>query len=204
MESNITAVIFDFGGVLLDWNPRNLYQQYFPGQPQAMEDFLAEINFMEWNALQDKGRPFAEAAALLSNEFPQYTKLIHAYYENWEKSIVGQIDESVEILIALKSKGFPIYGLSNWSAETFPIARKRYAVFDLLDDYVVSGDINLIKPDPEIFEYSLKKFGKEPQECLFIDDAEANIITAQKLGFDTIRFVSPLQLKEELSARKLL
>ncbi len=204
MPSNITAIVFDFGGVLLDWNPRNLYQHYFPGQPQAMEDFLTEINFMEWNAQQDKGRPFAEAAALLSSEFPHHTKLIHAYFENWEKSIVGQIDESVELLIALKNKGYPIYGLSNWSAETFPIARKRYSVFELLDDYVLSGDINLIKPGREIFEYSLKKFGRIAQECLFIDDAEANIVTAKQLGFDTVQFTSPLQLKKELSARKLL
>lgn len=204
MTSKINAIIFDFGGVLLDWNPRNLYQHYFPNQPQAMENFLTEIGFMEWNAQQDKGRPFAEATALLASEFPQYSKLIHAYFENWEKSIVGQIDESVEILIALKEKGHPVYGLSNWSAETFPIARKRYQVFDLLDDYVVSGDVNLIKPGPEIFEHSLKKFGRTAQECLFIDDAEANIITAQRLGVDTIQFTSPSQLKKELTARNLL
>lgn len=204
MASNITAIIFDFGGVLVDWNPRNLYRQYFPDQPHAMEDFLTEIKFMEWNAQQDQGRSFAEGTALLSKEFPQHTKLIHAYFENWEKSIVGQIDESVKILTALKSKGFPIYGLSNWSAETFPIARKRYQVFELLDDYVVSGDIKLIKPGREIFEYSLKKFGKTAQECLFIDDAEPNIFTAKELGFDTIHFRSPDQLKSELTSRNLL
>lgn len=200
----ITAIIFDFGGVLVDWNPRNLYQEFFPDQPQAMEDFLNEISFMEWNAQQDKGRTFAEGAAFLSKEFPQHTKLIHAYYEHWEKSIVGQIDESVEILVALKDKGYPIYGLSNWSAETFPIARKKYKVFELLDDYVLSGEVNLIKPGPEIFEYSLNKFGKTAQECLFIDDSEPNIITAKNLGFDVVHFTSPAQLKNELSARHLL
>jgi 2-haloacid dehalogenase len=200
----ITAIIFDFGGVLVDWNPRNVYQQYFPDQPQAMEDFLNEINFMEWNAQQDKGRTFADGAAILSKEFPQHTQLIHAYYENWEKSIIGQIDESVEILIALKDKGYLIYGLSNWSAETFPIARKKYEVFELLDDYVLSGDVNLIKPGQEIFKYCLGKFGKTAQECLFIDDSEPNIITAKNLGFDVIHFTSPAQLKNELSARHLL
>jgi 2-haloacid dehalogenase len=203
-SQKITTIIFDFGGVLVDWNPRNLYQHYFPEQPQAMEDFLTEIKFMEWNALQDKGRTFAEGAAILSGEFPQYADLIHAYHENWEKSIIGQIDESVEILIALKKKGFPIYGLSNWSAETFPLARQRYKVFELLDDYVLSGDVRLIKPGVEIFEYCLKKIGKTAQECLFIDDSEANIITAKQLGFDTIHFTSPAQLKSEISARHLL
>jgi 2-haloacid dehalogenase len=200
----ITAIIFDFGGVLVDWNPRNLYQQYFPDQPQAMEDFLNEIKFMEWNALQDKGRTFAEGAAILSAEFPHYRDLIHAYFENWEKSIVGQIDESVKILAALKDKGYPVYGLSNWSAETFPIARKKYQVFELLDDYVLSGDVNLIKPGPEIFEYSLNKFGKTAQESLFIDDSEPNILTAKKLGFDTVHFTSPAQLRNELAVRSIL
>lgn len=203
-SQKITTIIFDFGGVLVDWNPRNMYQQYFPDQPQAMEDFLNEINFMEWNAQQDKGRTFTEGAAILSKEFPQYKKLIHAYYENWEKSIVGQINESVEILVSLKDKGYPVYGLSNWSAETFPIARKKYPVFELLDDYVLSGDVNLIKPGPEIFEYFLNKFGRTAQECLFIDDSEPNIITAKNLGFDVIHFTSPAQLKNELSARHLL
>jgi 2-haloacid dehalogenase len=203
-SQKITAIIFDFGGVLVDWNPRNLYQHYFPDQPQAMEDFLTEIKFMEWNAQQDKGRTFAEGAAILSREFPHHAELIHAYYENWEKSIIGQIDESVEILIALKKKGFPIYGLSNWSAETFPLARQRYQVFELLDDYVLSGDVNLIKPGPEIFEYCLKKFGKTAEECLFIDDSEPNIITAKQLGFDVVHFTSPGQLKKELSERNLL
>src|SRR5689334_9689756 len=119
-QKKTTSIIFDFGGVLIDWNPRNLYREYFPGQPQAMEDFLNEIKFMDWNALQDKGRSFAEGATVLSAEFPHRTELIHAYFENWEKSIVGQIDESVEILSSLKKKGYPVYGLSNWSAETFP------------------------------------------------------------------------------------
>lgn len=159
---------------------------------------------MEWNALQDKGRSFAEGSAILAAEFPQHTKLIHAYFENWEKSIVGQIDESVEILKTLKNKGYPIYGLSNWSAETFPVARQRYAVFELLDDYVLSGDVKLIKPGPEIFLYCLEKFHKTAEECLFIDDSEPNIITAGKLGFDTIHFTSPQQLRVELSARNLL
>lgn len=203
-SQKITAIIFDFGGVLLKWNPHNVYEKYFPNQPEAIDNFLTEINFMEWNAQQDKGRLFAEGNAILAQEFPQYTELIYAYFENWGKSVDGQIDESVEILIALKNKGYPIYGLSNWSIETFPIARKRYQFFELLDDYVLSGDIKLIKPDAEIFEYALNKFGKTASECLFIDDSEANIITAKSLGFDTIHFKSPEQLQNEISARQLL
>src|SRR5690349_4943800 len=144
-SQKITSIIFDFGGVLINWDPRSVYKEYFPDQPQAMEDFLAEINFVEWNAQQDKGRTFAEGAAILSREFPHYSRLIHAYFENYEKSLVSQIDESVEILAELKRKGYPIYGLSNWSAETFPLTRRKYKVFELLDDYVLSGEVKLIK-----------------------------------------------------------
>lgn len=204
MSSNIKAIIFDFGGVLVDWNPRNLYKHYFTNNPGAMEDFLTEINFMEWNAQQDKGRPFSEGVAILSKKFPQHSNLIHAYHEDWINSIIGQIDGSVEILVSLKKKGYPIYGLSNWSAETFPLARKRYPVFELLDDYVISGDINLIKPDAAIFQHALKKFGRTAQECLFIDDSKPNIVTAKMLGLDAILFEAPAQLRDELTKRKLL
>ncbi|MCC7118019.1 MAG: HAD family phosphatase [Anaerolineales bacterium] len=199
----ITTIIFDFGGVLLRWNPHNIYNRYFPDQPKEIDRFLAEINFMEWNAQQDKGRPFMEGNAVLSSQFPQYKELIYAYYENWEKSIDGQIDGSVEALRQLKAKGYFIYGLSNWSAETFPTARKLYPFFDLLDDYVLSGEVKMIKPEAEIFHYALKKFGKTAAECLFIDDSAPNIRAAEALGFDVIHFQSAAQLQAELHARHL-
>ncbi|MFN8413777.1 MAG: HAD family phosphatase [Anaerolineales bacterium] len=204
MANSIKAIIFDFGGVLIGWDPRNLYQRYFPNQPEAMEEFLNEIHFMEWNAQQDKGRSFSEAVALLSKEFPHRAELIRAYQENWADSITGQIDGSIDLLKTLKQKGFPVYGLSNWSAETFPIARKRYQVFELLDDIVLSGDINMIKPNRDIFEYTLNKIGRSANECLFIDDSEANIQTARQMGFVCIHFKSPEQLQAELQALELI
>ncbi|MCC6261078.1 MAG: HAD family phosphatase [Anaerolineales bacterium] len=203
-EQKITTIIFDFGGVLLKWNPHNIYQSYFPNQPAAIDSFLAEINFMEWNAQQDKGRPFMEGNAILASQFPQYKELIYAYYENWEKCIDGQIDGSVEILRRLKARGYFMYGLSNWSAETFPTAYKKYPFFKLLDDYVLSGDVKLIKPEAEIFRYALKKFGKAAEECLFIDDSEPNIRAAKTLGFQTVHFQSAAQLQTELSKLRLL
>ena len=111
MTSQIKAVVFDFGGVLIGWDPRNLYSRFFPEQPQAMEDFLAEISFMEWNAQQDKGRPFAEAVASLSKQFPHHAHLISAYQENWKESITGSIDGTVELLRMLKEKGIFIIWL---------------------------------------------------------------------------------------------
>ena len=204
MTSQIKAVVFDFGGVLLKWDPRNLYSRYFPEEPQAMEDFLTEIGFMEWNAQQDKGRPFAEAVASLSKQFPHHAHLINAYQENWKESITGTIDGTVELLRMLKETGISLYGLSNWSAETFAMVNHEFKFFNLFDEIVLSGEVKLIKPEPEIFELFLQKIGKPANQCLFIDDSEANITTARKLGFDTVHFISPEHLQNELRIRQLL
>jgi 2-haloacid dehalogenase len=204
MSMNIKAIIFDFGGVLLKWNPYNILQPYFPGQAQAADDFLREINFMEWNAQQDKGRPFAEGVKVLSQQFPQYAHIVRAFHEQWEKSMDGQYDGSVQLLRELKEKGYPLHGLSNWSAETFPIARQRHDFFELFDSIILSGEVKLIKPDPAIFNHCLQVINRPAHVCLFIDDSEANIVTASQLGFDTIHFISPEHLREELNDRKLL
>lgn len=204
MQTPIKAIIFDFGGVLLDWNPRYLYQRFFPNRPQAMEDFLTEIHFQEWNAQQDKGRLFAEGIAELSAQFPQYAHLIQAYYDHWEDSITGPISGTVDILKELKRDGYCIYGLSNWSAETFPRARHVYPFFDWFDDILLSGNIKINKPDPAIFNLLLEKIHHQAPECLLIDDSRANIDTANELGFVTIHFKSPEQLQKELQRLNLL
>jgi len=198
MKSQVRAIIFDFGNVLLEWNPRYVYQRYFPDDPDGMESFLREVNFMEWNLQQDKGRPFAEGVATLSEKFPHYAQLIQAYHDNWTDSIGTPYEGTIAIMRQLKRAGYPLYGLSNWSAETFPRAREKYDFFDLLDDFVISGDVGLVKPDPEIFQILLKKIGKPAQDCLFIDDAQANIDQAQKMRFVTILFQSPEQLETSL------
>jgi len=204
MTSPIKAIIFDYGGVLLEWNPRNLYRRYFPDQPEAMEHFLTEIHFMEWNAQQDKGRPFEEAIESLSSEFPHHAHLINAYYEHWEESITGIIPGTIDILRQLKRNNCPLYGLTNWSAETFLRARHRYDFFDLFDDIVVSGDVKMVKPEPEIYHLILEKIGRPANECLFIDDSLANIEQAQKMGFVTVHFESPEQLENVLRDFNLL
>jgi len=203
-NSHITTFIFDYGGVLLNWDPRNLYRRYFPDQPEAMERFLTEINFAEWNAQQDKGRPFAEAVESLSAEFPQYADLIRAYDEHWEESVTGTIDGTIDILKQLKEMGYSLYGLSNWSGETFQRARHKYNFFGLFDDMVISGEVKMIKPDPAIFELSLQKFGKTANECIYIDDSLPNVQEAQKMGFHTIHFKSPEQLKDTLREYNIL
>jgi 2-haloacid dehalogenase len=204
MQPPIKAIIFDFGGVLLEWDPRNLYKQYFPGQPLDMEQFLTEIDFYEWNAQQDKGRTFAEGIAELSIKFPQHAHLIQAYYDHWEDSITGAITGTVEILRTLKQRGYPLYGLSNWSVETYPRARRKYSFFELFDDIILSGEVKLNKPDPAIFHLLLNKIGYPAPECLLIDDSQANINSAIGLGFSTVHFSSPTELQTELQRMNLL
>jgi 2-haloacid dehalogenase len=204
MSQTIQAILFDFGNVLLEWNPRHIYRRYFPNDEAAMEHFLHEVNFMEWNAQQDKGRSFAEGVAELSREFPHYANLIQAYQDNWSESIGDPVAGTVEIMKRLKQAGYPVYGLSNWSSETFPMVRNKFIFFDLLDDIVISGEVGQIKPEPEIFEIALQRIGRPANECLFIDDSLANIEQARKMGFAVVHFQSPEQLETELKNLQLL
>ena len=150
------------------------------------------------------GRPFAEAVASLAKQFPQHANLINAYQENWRESITGIIDGTVELLEKLKQTGISLYGLSNWSTETFGMVRNEFEFFNLFDEILLSGEVKLIKPEPEIFEVFLQRISRPASECLFIDDSEPNIITARKMGFDTVHFISPEHLKNELEVRQLL
>ncbi len=202
-QNTFQSIIFDFGGVLLDWNPHNLYRRYF-NNPHEIDQFLSEINFPEWNLQQDKGRPFSQGVAELSAKFPKYSQLIHAYSENWGESIVGPITGTIGILKSLKNAGYAIYGLSNWSSETFPIAYEKYDFFKLFDGIIISGEVKLVKPDPAIFEIMLKMINHPAAECLLIDDSAPNIATAEMLGFTAIHFKSPEQLELELQKLKIL
>jgi 2-haloacid dehalogenase len=201
---NIQAILFDFGNVLIEWDPRYVYRRYFPDDEEAMERFLHEVNFMDWNAQQDKGRRFAEGVAILSKQFPHYAELIQAYHDHWKDSIGNPFEGTVEILKRLKTAGYPLFGLSNWSAETFPYAREKHDFFDLFDNIIISGEVGSIKPEREFFEIALKRIGKPVSACLFIDDSLANIGQARRMGLITIHFQSPEQLEAELHRLQLL
>ncbi len=204
LPTRIRAIVFDFGGVLIDWNPRYLYRKLFPGNDTAMESFLAEIGFTEWNQQQDAGRAFSLAVTELVKRFPSYADLIQAYDERWEESIAGPLQGTVDLLLPLQQAGLELHGLSNWSSEKFAAVRTKYSFFQLFATILLSGDVKLIKPDPRIFEALLARIGRSASECLFIDDSEENISTARSLGFETIRFESPEQLRRELQHRGLL
>lgn len=202
--SNITAIIFDFGNVLIEWNPQHVYNRYFPNDPESMERFFKEVDFMGWNALQDKGRSFKEGVADISARFPQYAHLFQAYHDHWQDSIGAAQWGTVEIMKRLKQKGYPLYGLSNWSNETFPYARAKFDFLDLLDDMVISGYVGHVKPEPEIYHILLEKIGRPAEECLFIDDALPNIQQANTIGFTTLHFRSSEQLKTDLERMGIL
>lgn len=198
------AIVFDFGGVLIDWNPRYLYRKLFVDDERAMEQFLETVGFHEWNMQQDAGRPFAEAVADHCQKHPEYCDLIRAYDERWEESLAGPIQASVEILQALKQVGYPLYGLSNWSAETFPRARRKFQFMDWFEAIIISGEVRLIKPDPRIYKLLLEKTNRPAEQCLIIDDSMDNISAARQLGFRTIHFQSPEQLEHDLNQTGIL
>ena len=198
------AIIFDFGGVLLDWNPRYLYRKLFPNDEQGMECFLAEIGFDEWNHLQDAGRPFSVAIAELCARHPQYCDLIRAYDERYPESIKGAISGTVGILHYLWTMGTSLFGLSNWPAEKFSLVRPEYEFLGWFKGIVISGEVGIAKPDPRIFQVLLAQVDRPAGECLLIDDSQANIAAAQALGFQTIHFHGPAQLARELAKLGLL
>jgi 2-haloacid dehalogenase len=203
-RESIQAIVFDFGGVLIDWNPRHLYRKLFTNNPQEMERFLEEIGFFAWNLQQDAGRSFAEGVEEHCRLFPEYCELIRAYDDRWEESLGGTIQPSIAILQALKQAGLELYGLSNWSMEKFLLVRSRYEFLSWFESIVISGQVKLVKPDPRIFRLTLEEIGRPASECLLIDDSVANITVARGLGFKTIHFQSPQQLEIELKELGLL
>jgi 2-haloacid dehalogenase len=203
-KTDLPAIIFDFGGVLIDWDPRYLYRKLFDGDDQAVERFLKEIRFFEWNLQQDAGRSFKTAVAEACARYPAHCELIQAYDERYEESISGPIWSSVEILRELREAGYPLYALSNWPEEKWRLVRPKYGFFTWFEDLVISGEVQLAKPDPAIFQLLLERIGRPAGECIFIDDAPHNIEIADKLGFQTILFESPGQLRTALEARRIL
>jgi len=198
MNARIDTVVFDLGGVLIDWNPRYLYRELFDDEVR-MEWFLSHICTPEWNAMQDAGRTFDEATRELVERHPEHEDDIRAYYTRWVDMLAGPIEGSVDVLRDVRSSPYRLYALTNWSAESFPIARNRYSFLDLFDGIVVSGEIGMVKPDPEIFDHLRKVFDVVPHESVFIDDVSANVEAAKDAGYHAIRFENPDQLRADLT-----
>jgi 2-haloacid dehalogenase len=199
-----SVVVFDLGGVLIDWDPRHLYRKLFAGDEAAMEHFLATVCTHEWNRCQDAGRSFAEGASLLKAEHPDKAELIDAYGARFDEMMAGPIFGSVEILAELRERGTPLYGLTNWSIETYPPARQRFAFLSWFRGILVSGEVGVIKPDPQIFELLIERFAIDPEHAVYIDDVEANVIAATPFGIHAVHFTTPAALRDELVGLGLL
>jgi 2-haloacid dehalogenase len=200
----IRSVVFDLGGVLIDWNPRYLYRKLFGGDEAAMEHFLGHVCNNAWNLAQDGGRRWADAIEVLSAEHPHHRPMISAYWERWEEMLNGPLHGTVEVLAELKDKGVPIYALTNWSSETFPIAKSRYDFLGWFRDILVSGDEKLVKPDLRIYDLMLTRNGLSAGESVFIDDSLMNVDGARAAGMAGLHFQSPEKLRMDLAALGLL
>jgi 2-haloacid dehalogenase len=199
----IDTVIFDLGGVLIDWDPRHLYRKIIDDEDR-MEYFLTNITTPDWNEQQDAGRPVAEAMEVLVSKHPVWEREIRAFYGRWEEMLAGPIHGTLDILANFRNAGEKrLLALTNWSAETFPIAKNRYEFLQWFEGILVSGEEGLKKPDPKFYRLLFERYEVIPELAVFIDDSARNIAAAQKCGLNTIHFQSPETLRDELRRHSL-
>lgn len=190
-------LIFDFGGVLIDWDPHYVYDPYFGDRAKA-DWFLTNICTMEWNGEVDAGKPMAEATAELVARFPEWKKEIEMYFGRWIEMIGKAIPGMYELLLELKARGHRLFGLSNWSAETFVQIKEDFPALKLLDGMVVSGYVKCLKPSPEIYRILLDRYSLQASNCVFIDDNAANVAGAEAVGIRGILFTGASDLRKLL------
>ena len=202
---DIKNIIFDLGGVLIDWNPDYVFLKVFKGDKLKLKEFYEKVCTFEWNENQDAGYPLDKATEDRIKIFPEYEDQIRMYYGKWEEMIGGEIKEVVTILKNLvRENNFRVLALTNWSAETFPIALKKFDFLHLFEGIVVSGTEKTRKPFSDIYEIILNRYNLIATESIFIDDNIRNIKAANKFGIKTIHFKDPLQLKKDLKISGIL
>ncbi|MCB1557675.1 MAG: HAD family phosphatase [Alphaproteobacteria bacterium] len=195
----IKTIVFDIGGVLVDWNPRYLYRDIFDTE-EEMEFFLGNICTKDWNHTLDLGRPWEEAALELVTKHPEYKEHIYMYWDRWLEMFSGPIHETVDILMDLKKRGLRVLALSNWNDEKFEVALKEFPFLRLFDGRIVSGEVKLAKPDPEIYKLLLTTFDLNPRETFFVDDVMKNVEAARAQGIEAVQFTTPKALEDALTA----
>jgi 2-haloacid dehalogenase len=201
----IDTIIFDLGGVLLDWNPRYVFDENYFDSLEKRDHFFNYICTNEWNEEQDAGRSIVEATQMLVKQFPDWEQPIRDYYGRWTEMLKGPIYETVDIFRQLKdSRKYKTYALTNWQGDLFHIALVRYNFMHWFDGRVVSGDEKTRKPFPEFYQRLLDRYNVNPQNALFIDDNLRNVRAAEELGIMSIHFHSPAQLKKDLEATGIL
>jgi len=201
----IHVIIFDLGGVLIDWNPKYVFDEHYFDSVTKRDHFLEHICTLDWNEQQDAGYPIAKAVEEKVAAFPEWEKAIRDYYDRWPDMLKGPIGETVEIFRELKKKkGLKFYALTNWSAELFPIALERYDFLHWFDGIVVSGVEKMRKPSPGFYKLLLERYDLKEGDVIFIDDNLRNIKAAEALGFKSVHFQFAGQLKEVLAKMDLL
>lgn len=198
----IKNIVFDFGGVLVDWNPKYLYKEIFKDD-ERMNFFLQNVCTSEWNIEQDRGRTLADGTRSLQDKFPEFHEEIGLFYSQWETMLVDKIAENTQLLPRLK-ESYRLFGLTNWSDETFPIALRRFSFFQEFEGIVVSGIEKIIKPDAALYQILLDRYDIKAEESLFIDDNRDNIVAADKLGFATIHFTDGVVLEDKLREMNII
>jgi 2-haloacid dehalogenase len=198
--TNIQAVIFDLGGVVIDWDPKLLYRKVFDGEEAKMEMFLAQICPPDWNERQDGGRSLAAATEERVAAHPEWEREIRAFYGRWIEMVGGPIPGTADIMRELAALGVRLFALSNWSAETFPLVRHRFPELDLFEKIVISGEHGCAKPDERFYRIGLDEIGLPAESLLFIDDSQRNILAAERLGFIPLLFKTAKELRGDLRA----
>jgi 2-haloacid dehalogenase len=201
-SAGIRAVVFDFGGVLFDWNPLHLYQDLIPDAAER-EHFLTNVCSPDWNIRQDGGRTLKDGTELLLAEHPQHEPMIRAFYDRWTEMLRGPLHDGVELLRTLHDKDVPLFGLTNWSSETFPYALANYDFLQIFRDIVVSGTEQCIKPEDVIYQIALTRYGKhltnlKPSELVFLDDSAKNVEAARRLDWHAIHHVDCAETVKQL------
>jgi 2-haloacid dehalogenase len=203
-EARAEAVVFDLGGVLIDWDPRHLYRKLFDGDETKVEWFLTEVCTFEWHAsTHDVGVPLSEGCAARAAEFPEHAELVMAWRRQ-DEMIGGAFDNTVEVLAELRDAGVPLYVLSNWEVGTWPDRVRQFDFLSWFDGIVISGQELVRKPDPEIFRRLIDRFGLDPNTTLFVDDVAANCEAAKRLGFQAHHFESAAMLRHTLRTLHIL
>jgi 2-haloacid dehalogenase len=193
-------VIFDLGGVVIEWDPAHLYRKIFDGEQAKVNMFLAEICPQAWNERQDAGRSLAEATEERVAAHPQWENEIRAFYGRWIEMVGGPVPGTADIMRDLKALGLRLFALSNWSAETFPLVRGRFPELDLFEKIFLSGEHGIVKPDERFYRIALDGIGLPVEQMLFIDDSRKNILAAERLGLRSLFFTDAKALRGDLLA----
>jgi HAD superfamily hydrolase (TIGR01509 family) len=201
-ERSVDDVVFDIGGVLLDWNPDYLYRELIPDAGQR-EHFLTAVATPEWNLQMDAGRPWAEAVAELTSLHPQHAEWIEAYDTGWLKMVSGLIDGTADVLTDLRAQGIPTYALTNFSAEKWEIAKEAFPILAGFSGEVVSGTEQTVKPDEKIYRILIERYGLDPARSFYTDDKDYNVVAARAVGLDAETFVDAPTLRRQLAERGL-